>query len=168
MDLIAVLFSRHGRIGRANYWLGVGVTVPLALLQIYLDRSVADMGDLAPAAAIFAIGILNLWISLCVAIKRYHDRGKSGWWVLICLIPLVGAIWQLVELGTMRGDEGPNEYGPDPLQSSGASGGMTVRPQDGHKSAASVSAATGPAATATMSRARSPYTDGRPVFGKRI
>jgi len=168
MDLFAVLFSRQGRIGRANYWLGIGVTVPLALVQIYIDRTYGESGELVPVLIGLALGLLNLWINICVALKRYHDRGKSGWWILICLIPLAGAIWQLVELGTMRGDEGPNEYGPDALQSSGASGDLGMRPQGGHKSATSVSAATGLAATAMMPRPRSPYTDGRPVFGKRV
>src|SRR5690348_18515452 len=92
MDLFAVLFSRQGRIGRANYWLGIGVTVPLALLQIYIDRTYGESGELAPVLIGLALGLLNLWINICVALKRYHDRGKSGWWILICLIPLAGEI----------------------------------------------------------------------------
>ena len=48
-------------------------------------------------------------------VKRWHDRGKSGWWVLIALIPLVGPIWAIIETGFLPGTSGPNEYGPDPL-----------------------------------------------------
>ena len=38
-----------------------------------------------------------------------------GWWVLIGLIPIVGFWWVLIECGFLQGDDGPNEYGPDPL-----------------------------------------------------
>ena len=58
--------------------------------------------------------VLLIWISLAVQIKRWHDRDKSGWWVLINLIPLIGAIWAFVETGCLRGTVGPNAYGPDP------------------------------------------------------
>ena len=49
-----------------------------------------------------------------VYIKRWHDRDKSGWWMLIVLIPLVGLIWFLVELGFLPGTPGPNRFGPPP------------------------------------------------------
>jgi len=52
---------------------------------------------------------------LAVYTKRWHDRNKSGWWSLILLIPIVGPIWMLVELGFLRGTEGTNNYGPDPI-----------------------------------------------------
>jgi uncharacterized membrane protein YhaH (DUF805 family) len=55
------------------------------------------------------------WPMIMVAIKRYHDRGKSGLWYLIALIPILGTIWQIIELGFLRGVPGPNKYGPDPL-----------------------------------------------------
>ncbi len=55
------------------------------------------------------------WIGLAVTVKRSHDRDKSGWWILIALIPLIGAIWFLIEFGFLRGTPGPNRFGPDPL-----------------------------------------------------
>jgi len=55
-----------------------------------------------------------VWFSLALQVKRWHDRGKSGWWVLINLIPFVGGLWALVECGFLRGTEGPNQFGPDP------------------------------------------------------
>jgi uncharacterized membrane protein YhaH (DUF805 family) len=65
----------------------------------------------------FIVALIFLWPSLALYTKRWHDRGKSGWWTLILLIPLIGAVWALVELGFLRGTEGPNEYGGDPLTS---------------------------------------------------
>ena len=43
------------------------------------------------------------YIIVVAAIKRYHDLGKSGWWVCIIFIPFVGAIWQLIELSFFKG-----------------------------------------------------------------
>src|SRR3546814_14546367 len=57
-----------------------------------------------------------LWPGIVIAIKRWHDRDKSGWWILIVLIPIVGPIWALVENGFLAGTAGPNRFGPDPLQ----------------------------------------------------
>ncbi|MEE9544269.1 MAG: DUF805 domain-containing protein [Rhodospirillales bacterium] len=55
------------------------------------------------------------WTSLAVGAKRCHDRGRSGWFQLISLIPLIGSLWLLVELGFLKGKEGENRFGPDPL-----------------------------------------------------
>jgi uncharacterized membrane protein YhaH (DUF805 family) len=87
------------------------------------------------------------WISaFAVGIKRLHDRNKSGWWILLFylapsvlsgiadtseqpmaavvlgLASLVISIWGLVELGFLRGTVGPNQYGPDPLQTPSGAG----------------------------------------------
>ena len=58
------------------------------------------------------------WISLAVQVKRWHDRDKSAWWLLMNFVPFIGAIWVLVECGFLRGTEGQNNYGPDPLAGS--------------------------------------------------
>lgn len=55
-----------------------------------------------------------IWTSLAIAVKRWHDRDKSGWWILIGIIPLIGPIWQFVETGCLRGTMGRNQYGSDP------------------------------------------------------
>ena len=59
--------------------------------------------------------LIALWPSLAVYAKRWHDRGKSGWWTLIILIPIVGAIWMLVECGFLKGTDGANDFGADPV-----------------------------------------------------
>lgn len=62
-------------------------------------------------------GLISLafsWIIMAVSIKRAHDRGQSGWWLLLTLIPVIGMIWWLVNLGILEGETGPNRYGPDP------------------------------------------------------
>ncbi len=61
--------------------------------------------------------------------KRYHDRNKSGWWVLIVFVPVIGGLWYLIECGFLRGTPGPNNYGPDPLAADLTAGG--ARPDIG-------------------------------------
>lgn len=51
--------------------------------------------------------------NLAVAVRRLHDQDKSGWMILVGLIPLVGPIWLLI-LYLTEGTRGPNQYGPDP------------------------------------------------------
>ena len=51
--------------------------------------------------------------SLAVAIRRLHDIGKSGWYYLLVLIPIIGAIW-LIVLFVTEGEQGENQYGPNP------------------------------------------------------
>jgi uncharacterized membrane protein YhaH (DUF805 family) len=59
--------------------------------------------------------LITLWPALAIYTKRWHDRDKSGWWTLIIFIPIIGSIWLLVELGFLRGTDGPNRFGDDPL-----------------------------------------------------
>jgi uncharacterized membrane protein YhaH (DUF805 family) len=63
----------------------------------------------------FVISIALFWVSLAVAVKRWHDRGKSAWWILIVFVPVVGGIWYLIECGFLEGTSGANRYGADPL-----------------------------------------------------
>ncbi len=106
-----ILFSFKGRVGRKTYWLTL-----LAAIGIYFV-SAAVLGAIGlPMEVLMALFVLAyiplIWISLAVQVKRWHDRNKSGWWVLIAFVPLIGPIWQLVENGFLAGDPSPNNYGP--------------------------------------------------------
>jgi len=115
-----------GRIPRLTFWLGtlILMVIQWVLFAIFGGAALTNFDPNNPAAAeqmigsmapLYIIGLILLWPSLAIATKRWHDRNKSGWWTLIILIPLVGAIWYLVELGFLRGTEGPNRFGEDPL-----------------------------------------------------
>ena len=58
--------------------------------------------------------VAYFWMGLAVSVKRWHDRGKPGVWVFIVFLPLIGPLWAFIELGFLRGDEGPNPYGAPP------------------------------------------------------
>jgi uncharacterized membrane protein YhaH (DUF805 family) len=111
------LFSFHGRISRYQYW--VQYFLPYILLSVML--TVADMAagsydsqtGLGLLSSIFSL--VALWSSLAIGVKRCHDRDRSGWFLLLYLIPIIGAIWLFVELGCLRGSIGGNRFGPDPV-----------------------------------------------------
>ena len=120
-----LLFGVHGRVNRAKFWLvALGIFVLEVIIFAVLAGTTAmstdpqqAMANIGPVAGIilFVFGVVALWISIAVAIKRYHDRNKSGWWVLIVFVPIIGGLWYLIECGFLRGTPGPNNYGPDPL-----------------------------------------------------
>ena len=74
---------------------------------------------------ILQIAIFYLWLAACA--KRYHDLDKSGWWVLVSFIPIVGPIWILIELGLKKGTRGYNSYGL-PQEQGGADEQTDVAP----------------------------------------
>jgi uncharacterized membrane protein YhaH (DUF805 family) len=108
------LFTWQGRINRQRYWTFVLVYIGLAILAGIIDRVIgSEMGIVG-----LLLGLAMIYPGICVGIKRWHDRDKSGWWTLIILIPIIGAIWSLVELGFLKGTEGENRFGSDPLSAS--------------------------------------------------
>jgi uncharacterized membrane protein YhaH (DUF805 family) len=129
--MMTFLFSAEGRLNRARFWssliyyfvAGLIAGVIYSLLWLIFPVSIGDDGTphVDGVAAIpflilgFAYFIALVWSGICVGIKRFHDRDKSGWWILIQLVPLIGGIWYFVEAGCLRGTVGPNRFGPDPL-----------------------------------------------------
>jgi uncharacterized membrane protein YhaH (DUF805 family) len=112
MDLTSLYFSSQGRIPRKTYWLA---SLPLIALYIVAELLMEGQPALGGAVLALSIVLVLLVTSSMLAIKRCHDRDKSGWFVLISLIPVIGPLWLLVELGFLRGSAGDNRFGPDPL-----------------------------------------------------
>jgi len=112
IDWADFLFKFDGRINRGKFWLGVAImyVVPFVL---FLIAGVAGSSVVWILVSLIMLGLI--WPSLAISIKRWHDRDKSGWWILIGLIPLVGPIWALIETGFLPGTAGTNQFGPDPL-----------------------------------------------------
>ncbi|MFJ1733870.1 DUF805 domain-containing protein [Streptomyces sp. NPDC088254] len=96
-----------GRARRQEYWMftlfSVIVSIVLAIIDAAIGSSILGI--------IYSLAVLLP--SLGVAVRRLHDTGRSGWWLLIALVPLIGAIVLIVFLAS-EGKRGPNEYGPDP------------------------------------------------------
>lgn len=116
MDAIIEYYKKYwqnyvkfdGRARRSEYWYPVLCNFIVALVLGVLARVVSILAILS---GIFSLAVLLP--SLGVAIRRLHDVGKSGWWLLIGLVPLVGGIVLLVWACT-DSNPGENQYGPNP------------------------------------------------------
>lgn len=115
------LVGFKGRIGRGGWWFGqliglaiIGVLFAMSLALHDPNRTETSNNDflffVILAACLVSIAVINI----CSTVKRYHDRGKSGWWYFVSLIPFIGGIWQLIECGFCSGDDGDNDFGPPP------------------------------------------------------
>jgi uncharacterized membrane protein YhaH (DUF805 family) len=113
MDWRQFLFSFQGRVGRQQYWVMVLLSVPFILAAAIINGGLRR--DPAETPGVLVL-LPMLWAAVAVTIKRWHDRSKSGWWILINLIPVVGDIWSLIENGFLKGTPGENRFGPDPLE----------------------------------------------------
>lgn len=103
-----------GRARRTEYWMFVLFNFIFMVAAIILDNIVGTAIDEFGYGLFYFLYILALLIpNLAVCVRRLHDVGKSGWMMLIALIPLVGAIWLLVLVFT-DSNPGDNEYGVNP------------------------------------------------------
>jgi uncharacterized membrane protein YhaH (DUF805 family) len=108
-----ILFSFRGRINRKPYWMFMLVVFIGTIIMSFIDMATTGQ-DTGLASIIFIL--IVLWPSAAMQIKRWHDRDKSGWWVLINIIPIIGFIWALVENGFLSGTEDANRFGDNPLK----------------------------------------------------
>lgn len=110
LTLAQIWFSFQGRINRRSYWLLYFLPMFVGLMVIFGVLAAIGNDTLMVIVAV-PVYIVLIWAGLAVQIKRWHDRNKSGWWVLISFVPVIGPIWALVENGFLAGDDGVNDYG---------------------------------------------------------
>ena len=112
LTTIQVLFSFKGRIGRYTYWTYSIITYLICLaisLVFYFNTSEILTPFLE--TLISTVLFIYMWSTLAVIIKRLHDRNKSGWFIFIILIPLIGLLWLHLEIGFLAGCKNCNNYG---------------------------------------------------------
>ena len=111
----------EGRARRSEYWYYVLFNFIIVFGTMILGGLLALIIHPATFFIFYILLVLasiaNFIPNLAVIVRRLHDTGKSGWYYLIGIIPLVGPILLLVALAT-EGDRGTNEYGSDPKTSS--------------------------------------------------
>lgn len=105
-----------GRARRKEYWMFILFYTLFGIVAMVLDNvlgtTVAGLGY----GLFYCVFVLAMVLpSLGVGVRRLHDVGKSGWFLFIVLIPIVGAIWLLV-LACSDGIAGPNKYGANPKE----------------------------------------------------
>ena len=107
LEVFAKYFDFSGRAKRTEYW------------SFYLIHAIVF-------AVLFSLGATVGWVffvlfgiyylatiipSVAVLVRRLHDTGRSGWWVLIGFVPFGGIVLLIF---TLMGSDGPNDYGPEP------------------------------------------------------
>lgn len=117
-DAVISCFTKYvtftGRAPRSEYWFWILFTIAASFVLGLVDG--AMMG-----AAVSKGGLLGTLFSLAtllpgisVGVRRMHDTDRSGWWLFINLIPLIGWVLFIIWAAT-KGTSGPNRFGPDPL-----------------------------------------------------
>jgi len=104
----------RGRSRRKEYWmflLGVIIAaIILGVVESVLGIGGSVGGFYGPLTILLLVAIVIP--SIAVQVRRFHDQDKSGWFVLLGLIPFVGGLIVLVFM-LLEGTKGPNRFGPD-------------------------------------------------------
>ena len=120
MKVLAFLFDLYGRARRRDFWL---FTAGLGAAYIY---TWSGMGEVRPGdhraaldallhneIACIALTLVHI-AALAIWVRRLHDRNRSGAWLILALVPVIGQAWMIWELGFRPGEGGYNRFGPPP------------------------------------------------------
>ena len=105
------------RAPRSAYWWWVLFAVLVVIIATVADFAIftdltLSMGGIGPIYIVWTL--LAFLPGLSVSVRRLHDIDRSGWWILIALVPLVGFILLIIWFAS-KGTPGDNQYGPNPL-----------------------------------------------------
>jgi len=107
----------NGRARRKEYWMYTLVTLIICVVLYGGGFAAFFSGQRAVGGTLIGLYVLYALAtfipSLACAVRRLHDTNKSGWWILISLVPILGGIWVIVLLA-IDSDPGVNQYGPNP------------------------------------------------------
>lgn len=103
-----------GRARRMEYWMFSLVNLVIGFALVIAQFSMSGVGRTSTMTLLFGLYWIAMFLpSLGVTVRRLHDTGRSGWWLLIALVPLLGSIALLVFM-VQEGTSGSNDYGPNP------------------------------------------------------
>jgi uncharacterized membrane protein YhaH (DUF805 family) len=103
-----------GRARRKEYWFFVLFNILAMVAFSIIDAAIGTYNVEAGIGVLSGIYLLiALLPGLAVAVRRLHDTGRTGWWLLISLVPIIGALVLLAFL-IFDSTPGDNEYGPNP------------------------------------------------------
>jgi len=119
MDWFVMVWQKYaqfnGRSRRKEYWMFALFNAIICVI-LYVGGLVLLTQGNKLGMVLFALygiyGLAALVPSIAVGVRRLHDTNKSGWWLLLGLIPIVGLA--LIVLLAIDGDPGDNQYGPNP------------------------------------------------------
>ncbi|GAB5375158.1 MAG: DUF805 domain-containing protein [Acuticoccus sp.] len=100
-----------GRASRAEYWWAILFNVLVGVVLSVIDSIIGlgrSMGDYELLGGLYSL--ITILPCVAMSVRRLHDIGRTGWWVFIILLPVIGFIVLLV-FHCIRGTEGPNRFG---------------------------------------------------------
>ncbi|MBP7650100.1 MAG: DUF805 domain-containing protein [Phenylobacterium sp.] len=134
MDLMLQPLRRYadfnGRARRSEYWLFALfvalVQMATGILSWFVGGDLSEDAFATPASAIIALLYLGFCLyifvpSVAVSFRRLHDSGRTAWWMLLVLIPILGHLVLLIFM-ILDGTPGANRFGDDPKGASPATG----------------------------------------------
>jgi uncharacterized membrane protein YhaH (DUF805 family) len=107
MSLFKLLFTFSGRIDRKTFIIGALISSPLLIVPLILPNIDESLYVLLLLGWAYIYGALGA--------KRLHDRGKSGWWALLIVAPIMVFIY-FITWSTLKGTEGTNQFGEEPIE----------------------------------------------------
>jgi uncharacterized membrane protein YhaH (DUF805 family) len=113
LDVLKKYAVFHGRARRKEYWMFVLFNLLISIVLGILDNVLGTVTEAGQGLLGLVYSLAVLIPGLAVAVRRLHDTGRSGWWLLIGLIPCLGAIILIVFM-VQDSDPGDNEHGPNP------------------------------------------------------
>jgi uncharacterized membrane protein YhaH (DUF805 family) len=106
-----VFLAVKGRVSRRTFWIyGVAALLGLGLL----GHALLGIAGISTSSSEVIVNLLLVWPAIAISAKRWQDRDRAPWWVLVSLVPIVGWLWALVDNGFVRGTPGPNRFGDAP------------------------------------------------------
>lgn len=109
LDVLKKYAVFNGRASRSEFWYFTLFNSIVIIFLLIIGRAT----DSVFFDALYTLYILAVLLpSIGVEIRRLHDTGRSGWWLLIALIPIVSLI--LLVFWIQDGEPGTNQYGPNP------------------------------------------------------
>jgi len=113
-DAFARYFDFQGRSGRAAFWWTILFVTIVSAVLTAIDTQVLGYSTkgVMPLSNLF--GLLTFIPLLALDIRRLHDTGRSGWWLLIILVPVIGFI-VLIVFWVKPSEPGNNAFGPEPV-----------------------------------------------------
>ena len=99
-----------GRARRTEYWMFFLVNIVIAVVLGIVEAILGGPGILG---GLYSLAVLLP--SIAVTVRRLHDTGRTGWWMLVALIPVIGAIVLLVFM-VLDSQPGSNQFGPNPKE----------------------------------------------------
>jgi uncharacterized membrane protein YhaH (DUF805 family) len=105
-------FNFADRSSRSAFWYWVLFTFLVGVGLTLVDAMIFGLDSYTPLSGLF--GLATFIPGIAVAVRRLHDMGRTGWWMLLLFLPLIGII-VLIIWWCQPSEPGPNQYGSAPL-----------------------------------------------------